>query len=98
MAEVNDDMFNESIKYLKSPTKFLKNMVSTLEYDTCHATTEYDAEKCQQDCLRLEKSNFAGNCSRKGGLYKCCIRSEEKQEQNEGNLSYPEVFKQDGLL
>ena len=73
-TEVNDAMFNKSVKFLRSPEKFVSKMVQHLEYDTCHVTKEYDASKCHQDCIKLEKSSFAKNCTKNGGLYKCCIR------------------------
>ena len=67
-------MANQSMKFLKSPEVFLADMVRTLNYDTCHAITEYDASKCAADCENLGKSQFAMKCTGDGGLYKCCIR------------------------
>ena len=67
-------MFVKAVEFLKSPKQFLHQMVENLGYDTCHQTTEYDASKCFQDCIKLEHSRFAKNCTKNGGLYKCCIR------------------------
>ena len=71
---VNDHMLRQSITFLKNPKVFLENMVQNLTYDTCHDIHEYDASICAADCENMEKSQFSQNCTRDGGLYKCCIR------------------------
>ena len=68
------ETFAKSVKFLRSPERFVSKLVEDLGYDTCHVTKEYDASKCHQDCIKLEKSSFAKNCTKNGGLYKCCIR------------------------
>ena len=71
---VHDRMTNNSINFLKNPRAYLADMVTTMEYDTCHAIKEYDASECAEDCRKLERSNFANDCREKGGFFKCCIR------------------------
>lgn len=67
-------LFGKAEKFLKDPKKFLADMVTKTGYDTCHQTVEYDAKVCEQDCKRLENSEFAQACRKKNGLFKCCIR------------------------
>ena len=66
-------MLERSEIFLTKTKKFLDNWVE-LGHDTCHRTHGYDAEQCHQDCKKLEKSDFAEQCRKDGGLYKCCIR------------------------
>ena len=70
-------MVQRSKYFLTNTREFLDNWV-TLGYDSCHKTDGYDAEKCHQDCKMKEKSDFAKQCRTDGGLYKCCIRSDNK--------------------
>ena len=75
MTEANERMLNNSIKFLKDKRKYLSNLVDNGGYDTCHPITGYDASVCEEDCNKLEKSEFAKNCSANDdGLFKCCIR------------------------
>ena len=67
-------MIRQSTKFLNNTQEFLKEMVTNLNYDTCHAIADYDATKCAEDCKRLEREDFAKECSKNGGLFKCCIR------------------------
>ena len=71
---INDEMTNKAVAFMTKPQSFLTNLVENAGYDTCHRIKEYDAEQCHQDCQKLEKSNFAETCRKRGGLYKCCIR------------------------
>ena len=66
-------MLDKSLNFLSHTKKFLDNWVE-LGHDTCHRTFGYDAEKCHQDCKKKEKSVFAKQCRKDGGLFKCCIR------------------------
>ena len=66
-------MLERSEIFLTQTKKFLDNWVE-LGHDTCHRTHGYDAEQCHQDCQELEKGDFAEQCRKDGGLYKCCIR------------------------
>ena len=72
--QINDDMTKQAIGFMKNPKLFLTNLVENTGYDTCHRTSDYDAEECHKDCQIQEKSEFAKNCTEGGGLYKCCIR------------------------
>ena len=67
-------MYRRARNFLTKTDTFLDNWVTQQGYDTCHATEGYDVEPCYQDCLQLENSQFAKQCSRDGGLFKCCIR------------------------
>ena len=66
-------MLEKSLNFLSHTNKFLENWIK-LGHDTCHRTFGYDAEKCHQDCKKKEKSAFAKQCRKDGGLFKCCIR------------------------
>ena len=66
-------MTNRSYNFLTKNKEFLDNWVK-LGHDTCHKIQGYDAEKCHKDCKKLEKSDFAKECKKDGGLFKCCIR------------------------
>ena len=66
-------MTNRSYHFLTNNKEFLDNWVK-LGHDTCHKIQGYDAEKCHKDCKKLEKSDFAKECKKDGGLFKCCIR------------------------
>ena len=72
--QLNDVMFGKAEKYLRDPKTFLSGLVTNMGYDTCHKTVEYDAKVCETDCKQLEKSQFAEDCRKKNGLFKCCIR------------------------
>ena len=71
---INEDMTKQAINFMKEPKLYLANLVNITGYDTCHRTSNYDAQECHNDCLKQEKSDFAKNCTDGGGLYKCCIR------------------------
>ena len=70
-------MVQRSKYFLTNTREFLDNWV-TLGHDSCHKTDGYDAKKCHQDCKMKEKSDFAKQCRTDGGLYKCCIRSDNR--------------------
>ena len=67
-------MLDRSIEFLKNTKKFLDNLVNNLGYNTCHRIKGYNVDVCHEDCLKQEKSEFAQNCTRDGGFFKCCIR------------------------
>ena len=71
---VHDRMMRQSTKFRKNPKEFLSDMVKNLNYDTCHAITNNDATKCAEDCKQLRREDFAKDCGKNGGLFKCCIR------------------------
>ena len=71
---INDEMTQKAVDFLQNPKVFVTDLVKKAGYDTCHRTEEYDADQCHQDCQEQEKSDFARNCTKDGGLYKCCIR------------------------
>ena len=66
-------MLERSQYFLTHTKEFLDNW-KELGHCTCHRTHGYDAEQCHQDCQELEKGDFAEQCRKDGGLFKCCIR------------------------
>ena len=66
-------MANRSRMFLTNTEQFLASWVE-LGHDTCHRTQGYDVTPCHQDCQQKEKSGFAQQCKKDGGLFKCCIR------------------------
>ena len=70
-------MVQRSKHFLTNTREFLDNWVR-LGHDSCHKTDGYDAEECHQDCKIKGKSDFAKQCKTDGGLYKCCIRSDNR--------------------
>ena len=90
-------MLDRSVYFLNNTEKFLENWVK-LGHDTCHKTHGYDAEKCHQDCKERETSDFANQCKKDGGLFKCCIRYSFTYSMNRFincsiNVSYVRVGK-----
>ena len=67
-------MTRQATKFINNPQEFVEDMVKNLNYDTCHHISNNDATKCSEDCKRLESEDFAKECGKNGGLYKCCIR------------------------
>ena len=67
-------MQTQSKKFLSNPDAFVADMVDSYNYDTCHIIKDYDASKCAEDCEKAEKDPFATECTKNGGLHKCCIR------------------------
>ena len=71
---VHGDLEKKSAQFLKFPDYYVKSMVDKLSYDTCHRIDGLDATMCAKDCEVLAKSEFAQECERDDGLFKCCIR------------------------
>ena len=67
-------MEKQSEAFLKAPDLYIKKMVDGMKYDSCHRIDGTDASKCADDCKKASKSDFARNCAKNHGLYKCCIR------------------------
>ena len=57
---MNINYVTESLDYLTNTTEYLKSMVDSIGYDTCHHIKEYDARKCEKDCKKLGKSKPGG--------------------------------------
>ena len=66
-------MGEEAKKFLSDTKQYLLDL-ETSGYDKCHKVEGYNVDACHQDCQNAEKSDFAKNCEKEGGLYKCCIR------------------------
>ena len=43
------------------------------DYKTCHYIENLNATECANDCAKLQKQEFANQCSSDGGFFKCCI-------------------------
>ena len=71
---VHSDIENRPVAFLKNPQNYLKLMSSELGYDDCHKIEGIDASVCAKDCEKLAESEFAKNCTKSNGLFKCCIR------------------------
>ena len=71
---VHGGMETKAFNFLKDPKKYLKSMVETLGYNSCHRIDGIDASICAKDCERHEESDLAEKCKENGGLFKCCIR------------------------
>ena len=65
--------------YLMDKAKVLDHFMDDLGYSSCYDLGDsLDATKCANDCRELEKSDFARNCKRENGLFKCCIRRDKQ--------------------
>ena len=74
MKVVHGDLESKPIAMLKNPETYLKNITNELGYDSCHKIEGIDASICAQDCEKWAKSEFANTCTKRNGLFKCCIR------------------------
>jgi hypothetical protein len=63
-----------AIRYLKDKQDFIKGLMRTSGYKTCHSLKSLDTSECAKDCEKLAEEKFAQNCTSNGGLFKCCIR------------------------
>ena len=72
--EINNDMRTKAIDFIIEPQKKLDNLVESAGYDTCHRIKDYDVDQCHQDCIKQEQGDFAKECRKNDGVYKCCIR------------------------
>ena len=66
--------FKLAKRYLKDKHGFVKSLVKSSGYKTCHPLKSLDTSKCAKDCEKLAEEKFAQNCTSNGGLFKCCIR------------------------
>ena len=65
----------ESAKsYLTDKENAVAEIKRKLHYDTCHPIKGLDASICYKDCKKAEKGDFAKNCRKNQGFFKCCIR------------------------
>ena len=67
-------MEKQSEAFLKAPDLYIEKVVEVMKYDNCHRIHGADASKCANDCKESSKSDFAKNCAKNYGLFKCCIR------------------------
>ena len=66
-------MVKKALFFVENTPVFLDNWVKK-GHDTCHKIEGYDVSQCNRDCKVLEESDFARDCEKEGGLFKCCIR------------------------
>ena len=71
---INGELEKKSAKFLSSTNVYISYMVEQMSYDSCYRIDGLNASKCAEDCEALAKSDFAQNCERDKGLFKCCIR------------------------
>ena len=77
-SSIQSSIYTNAREYLTNKSDVLSSLVKSLGYETCHHLESLDATVCANDCKKLEKSDFASNCTSKGGLFKCCIRSDKQ--------------------
>ena len=76
--DIQNDLYNKSREYLEDKKGVLKKMVEIHGYKTCHPMDSLDASECAEDCKNFEKEEFAKNCTKNNGLFKCCIRRDKE--------------------
>ena len=77
--EINKNgLYKEAKEYLSDKRKVLDEMVEIEGYKSCHHMDSLDATMCAEDCKKFETEEFGKNCTKNGGLFKCCIRRDKK--------------------
>ena len=66
--EVNSELF------LKNPKRYVDKIATEMGYDSCHRIDGLNASICAKNCEEAAKSEFAKDCKKKSGFFKCCIR------------------------
>ena len=86
---IQEKLYTKSKEYLTNRDQVLDRMVTSVGYKTCHHIDSLDATICANDCKKFEQDEFAKNCTKNEGLFKCCIRLIpcENYEQNAKNHS-----------
>ena len=74
MKVVHGALESKPEAFLRNPKIYLKHITSELGYDSCHEIEEMNASRCAQDCEKWARSEFANECAKKNGLFKCFIR------------------------
>ena len=64
----------KSEAFLKNPDNYLASMVKHMKYDSCFKIDGLDSSECADDCQKASESEFAKDCEKNNGLFKCCIR------------------------
>ena len=77
-SKFRDPAFENAKTYLEDRRGYLKSVVNTGGYKTCHPLDSLDASICEKDCKQLSKQEFAQNCTKNGGLFKCCVRRDKR--------------------
>ena len=77
--DIQNTIYKKAKEYLKDPKDVLKNLVKNDGYKTCHNLQDsLDVTKCAEDCQRMKEEKFSKNCTSGGGLFKCCIRRDNR--------------------
>jgi len=71
-------LYEQAKEYLVDKRKVLDEMVEIEGYKSCHHMDSLDATECAVDCKKFEMEEFGKNCTKNGGLFKCCIRRDKK--------------------
>ena len=63
-----------SVKFLKNPKRYVDTIATEMGYDSCHRIDGLNASICAKNCEEAAKSDFAKDCKKEKGFFKCCIR------------------------
>ena len=77
-TQFQNTAFGMAKRYLEDKRGFLKGEVRTVGYKSCHHIDSSDVSRCAKDCKKLNKTDFARDCRKNGGLFKCCIRRDRR--------------------
>ena len=82
--DIQDKLYTKSKEYLTDRNQVLGRLMTSVGYKTCHHIDSLDSTICANDCNNFEQDEFAKNCTKNEGLFKCCIRLIpcENYEQN----------------
>merc|ERR1719153_174650 len=76
---IQTQLYIDAKEYLMNKKKELARMVEEEGYKSCHPIdSSLDATECAEDCKKFETEKFGKNCTKNGGLFKCCIRRDKK--------------------
>merc|ERR1712142_212007 len=82
-SNIDNSIYTQAKIYLTNRTSVLNHLVANVGYKTCHHLGSYlDASICAKDCDKFRSSKFATECSKGGGLFKCCIRRDKRSCHN----------------
>ena len=75
---INKNIYVKAKEYLNNTTGFINNLVESVGYKTFHPLKNLDATNCATDCKDQEDGEFAQNCTKSRGLFKCRIRRDKR--------------------
>ena len=78
-TSIQNSLYKSARDYLRNKTYVLnESLIKSVGYKSCYHIDSLDASKCAEDCKKLESEEFGKNCSESGGLFKCCVRRDDK--------------------